>query len=235
MDLRNVYTASIHTVRFRSYHEVMRKNTSFDPATELTDEVKAKRKADHDISPLILNRWSPRSMTGETMSNEELLPLFEAARWAPSSYNGQLWRFVIARRENARDWDKFFGLLAPANQAWAKNAAVLVVVASRKLFEFNGKPSVTHSFDAGAAWENLALEAARRGLVAHGMEGFDYARAREQLGVPAEFEVNAMLAIGKRAPKERLPEKAREMEEPNQRRPLREILFEGGFGTAALK
>jgi len=213
----------------------MTKNPTLDPATELTDEVKAKRKADYDIAPLILNRWSPRSMTGEPMKDEELLPLFEAARWAPSSYNGQLWRFIIARRENAPHWGKFFGLLAPANQAWAKNAAVLVVVASRKLFEFNGKPSVTHAFDAGAAWENLALEATRRGLVAHGMEGFDYARAREELGVPAEFEVNAMLAIGKRAPKERLPEKAREMEEPNTRRPLREILFEGRFGTAALK
>lgn len=213
----------------------MRKNTAFDPATELTDEVKARRKAGYDISPLLLNRWSPRSMTGEPMTDAELLPLFEAARWAPSSYNGQLWRFIIARRQNSAHWDKFFGLLAPANQVWAKGAAVLAVVASRKLFEYDGRPSATHSFDAGAAWENLALEAARRGLVAHGMEGFDYARAREELGVPAEFEVNAMIAIGKRAPRERLPEKVRAMEEPNARRPLKEILFEGGFGTAALK
>lgn len=213
----------------------MKKTSTLDAVTALTDEVRAKRRAQHDILPLLLNRWSPRSMTGEPLSDEELLPLFEAARWAPSSYNGQLWRFIIARRQNKAHWDRFFGLLVPGNQVWAKQAAVLVVVASRKAFEYNDKPSATHVFDAGAAWENLALEATRRGLVAHGMEGFDYERAREELGVPGEFEVHAMLAIGKRAPKERLPEKVRAMEEPNGRRPLREILFEGAFGNSAIK
>lgn len=196
----------------------------------LVEEVKAHRTSDYAITPLLLNRWSPRSMTGEALSDEELFPLFEAARWAPSSYNAQLWRFIIARRQNREEFERFFALLVPANQAWARDAAAFVVVASRTRFEFNDKPAATHAFDAGAAWENLALEAARRGLVAHGMQGFDYQRAKQELGIPDEFEVHAMIAIGKRGPREKLPEKHQAMEEPNTRRPLSEIVFEGAFG-----
>lgn len=198
----------------------------------LTPEVQAHRKPDYDITPLLLNRWSPRSMTGEPLTDEELFPIFEAARWAPSSFNGQLWRFIFARRQNRDEFDKLFGLLVPGNQAWAKNAAVLVVAASRTRFEHNDKPSITHAFDCGAAWENLALEAARRELVAHGMQGFDYARARTELLIPGDFEVHAMIAIGRRAPMEELPEKYRTAEHPNSRRPLNEILFEGVFGRS---
>jgi nitroreductase len=204
-----------------------------DRALDLTDEVRTHRKADHDMLPLFLNRWSPRSMTGEPLPQEDVLCLFEAARWAPSSYNGQPWRFILARRQNADQWKAFTGLLVPQN-GWAEKAAILAVVVSRKTFEKDGKPSVTHAFDAGSAWENLALEAARRGLVAHAMEGFDFDRARGELGVPEEFEVQAMIAVGKRGPKDALPESARGLEQPNGRRPLKEILFEGRFGAAAL-
>jgi nitroreductase len=203
--------------------------------TQLSDEVRTRRKPDYEILPLLVNRWSPRSMTGESLPNDELMALFEAARWAPSSYNAQPWRFIIARRENHQQWDRFLDLLVPANQVWAKQAAVLVVVVSREIFEHNNKQSVTHAFDAGAAWENLALEAVRRGLVAHGMQGFDYDRARQQLGIPPEFEVHAMIAIGKRRPRENLPERVQAMEEPNSRKPLHEILFEGSFGAAFQK
>jgi nitroreductase len=188
------------------------------------------RKADYDISPLLLNRWSPRSMTGEPLEDNELFALFEAARWAPSSFNAQLWRFIIARRQDREKFDRLFSLLVEGNQMWAKNAAVLVVVASRARFEYNDKPAITHAFDAGAAWENLALEASRRGLVSHGMQGFDYGRAKTELEIPADFEVHAMLAIGRRGKPEALPEKLREVEKPNDRRPLREIVFDGKFG-----
>jgi nitroreductase len=95
--------------------------------------------------------------------------------------------------------------------------------------ELNEKPAITHAFDAGAAWENLAIEAARRGLVAHGMQGFDYDRAKVELAIPDEFEVHAMVAIGRRGSGENLPEKLRDKEHPNTRRPLREIVFEGAF------
>jgi nitroreductase len=199
-------------------------------ADAVTPEVQTERKVNYGIAPLLIHRWSPRSMTGEPLLDEELFPLFEAARWAPSSFNSQLWRFVIARRQNRQEFERFWSLLTPGNQVWSKNAAVLVVVASRTLFEHNNKPSVTHSFDAGAAWENLALEATRRELVAHAMEGFDYERAKTELSIPNDFDVNAMIAIGRRAPLENLPDKYHGMERPSPRRPLHEIVFEGAFG-----
>jgi nitroreductase len=199
-------------------------------ADVVTPEVQATRKPNYEIAPLLLDRWSPRSMTGEPLRDQELFPLFEAARWAPSSFNGQLWRFIVARRQNPGEFARFLDILVPANRVWAQHAAALVVVASRTRFEHHDKPSMTHVFDAGAAWENLALEATRRELVAHGMEGFDYARAKTELSIPDDFEVHAMIAIGRRAPAENLPEKYRAMEHPNSRRPLREIVFEGEFG-----
>jgi len=195
-------------------------------------EVQANRKPNFEIAPLLLSRWSPRSMTGEPLADEELFPLFEAARWAPSSFNGQLWRFIVARRQNATEFTKFLEFLVPGNRVWAQNAAVLAVVISRTRFEYNDKPSITHAFDAGAAWENLAIEASRRHLVAHGMEGFDYTRAKAELSVPEDFDVHAMIAIGRRAPAENLPEKYRTAEHPTTRRPLHEIIFEGSFGRA---
>lgn len=195
----------------------------------LTEEVRQARKPNYDVHPLIVNRWSPRSMAGETLSDDELMPLFEAARWAPSSYNAQLWRFIYAKRQT-EFWDTFVDLLVEGNKAWAQQAAALVVVTSRTLFERNDKPAATHAFDAGAAWENLALEGARRGLVVHGMQGFDYEKTRSALHVPEEYEVLAMIAIGKRAPKESLPSHLQEMERPNDRRPLDEIVMAGRFG-----
>jgi nitroreductase len=191
-------------------------------------ELAQQRQPTFDIAPWILARWSPRAMTGEPISEAELMPLFEAARWAPSSFNAQPWRFLVARRDSPH-WKTFLGLLVPGNREWAQRAAALVVVVSRTKFERNEKPSRTHAYDAGAAWENLALEASRRGLATRGMEGFDYERARTALHVPPEFEVLAMIAIGRRGNAEVLPERLRAMEAPNDRRPLHEIVLEGGF------
>jgi nitroreductase len=196
--------------------------------TGLKEEVAAFRKADYDIDPLILNRWSPRAMSGEPLTDDELMPLFEAARWAPSSYNGQQRRFLYARR-NTKNWAVFFDLLVEGNKAWAKNAAVLVVVIARKNFEYNGQPSRTSVFDTGAAWENLALEGCRRDLVVHGMQGFDYDKARAALAIPEIYDVCAMIAIGKHGRKEDLPRDLQQLEEPNTRRPLKEIAIEGLF------
>jgi nitroreductase len=115
------------------------------------------RKADHLIEKLLLDRWSPRAMSGEEISQEELMRLFEAARWAPSSFNTQQWRALYAHR-GTEHWQTFFDLLVDANKAWAKNAAVLVVFISRRNFDHNDEPSVTHSYDCEAAWENFALQ-----------------------------------------------------------------------------
>src|SRR5947208_11067434 len=121
------------------------------------------RKSDFPIEPLLLDRWSPRAMSGEEIAHEELMRLFEAARWAPSSFNAQQWRALYARR-GTDNWDLFVNLLGEGNKSWAKNAAVLVVFISRKNFEYNDKPSVTHSYDCGAAWENFALQGCKLGL-----------------------------------------------------------------------
>jgi nitroreductase len=169
-------------------------------------------------------------MTGEDLTDKELFSLFEAARWAPSSYNAQPWRFLYAKRDTP-EWDLFFNLLIPFNQSWCKNAAALLVIISRKYFEHNEKAARTHSFDAGAAWMSLALEGSFRDLVVHGMQGFDYEKAQSDLNIPDTFQVEAMVAIGKRAPKETLPQEMQEREVPSPRRPLDEIVIKGPFHT----
>lgn len=156
------------------------------------------------------------------------MSLFEAARWAPSSYNNQPWRFIYARK-NTEHWNRLFDLMGEFNQQWAKNAAVLLVIIAKKTFDHNEKPSRTHSFDTGAAWENLALEAEARALAIHGMEGFDYDKARQMLGVPDEYDVETMVAIGKKGKKEDLPAALQEREIPSGRKPLAEIVMEGMF------
>lgn len=185
----------------------------------------------YKINPSILSRWSPSSMTGEELSDEEIMSLFEAARWAPSSSNNQPWRFIFAKR-NTEYWNKFFNLMVEGNKIWTKNAAVLVVVISRKNFEHNEKPSKTYQYEAGSAWENLALEATSRGLAAHGMAGFDYEKAKKDLDIPDNFDVMAMIAIGKIGAKENLQPQLQEKEHPNDRKPLSEIIMEGQFRNA---
>ncbi|MGH7802401.1 MAG: nitroreductase family protein, partial [Thermodesulfobacteriota bacterium] len=140
-------------------------------------DVKEYRKPEYPVDEIFLKRWSPRAMSGEEISEDELMSLFEAARWAPSSYNNQPWRFLYARR-NTKNWELFFNLMTEGNKIWAKKAAALIVIASKKTFDYNGSPSRTHSFDAGAAWQNLALQGSLQGLVVHGMQGFDYDKAR---------------------------------------------------------
>jgi nitroreductase len=187
------------------------------------------RKADHPIEPLFIKRWSPRAMSGQALSEREIMSLFEAARWAPSTYNEQEWRFLYARRETPH-WNTFFELLMDANKAWCHKAAVLCVVLARKTFTRNGKPNPVHVFDAGSAWENLALQATAMSLVAHGMGGFDWEKARTVLKVPDDFAVCAMFAIGKHGDPNELPEEMRAKEKPTDRRPIQQSICEGPFG-----
>lgn len=186
------------------------------------------RKPDHPIETIFLDRWSPRAMSGEPLEQAELNRLFEAARWAPSTYNEQEWRFLYARREG-RHWATFLDLLVEANRAWCGNAAVLVVVLSHKVFTRNGKPNPVHTFDAGAAFENLALQGSRMGLVVHGMAGFDYDKVRSALNVPDDYSVEAMIAIGRPGDPNALSPELREREKPSDRKPIAEIAREGPF------
>src|SRR6185437_1527639 len=201
---------------------------SIDKSIEQEQKDATTRQSPYKVNPLILHRWSPRSMTGEELNDDTIMSLFEAARWAPSSYNNQPWRFIYAKK-NTPYWDKLFNLLAEPNKVWTKYAAVLVVIIARKNFEHNEKYSITHQFDAGAAWENLSLEAYSRGLAVHAMQGFDYQQARTDLEIPDNFDVMAMIAIGRKGPKENLPSQLQEREQPNDRKPLTEVVMEGQF------
>lgn len=185
------------------------------------------RKTYYPIESVFTDRVSSRAFSGQSISDQELMTLFEAARWAPSSFNNQPWRFIYAKRETPA-WDKLFNLLVPFNQQWTKNAAVLVVVAAKKTFD-NGKPSRTAPFDTGAAVENLALQAVKNNLLVHGMEGFNYEKAHKELNIPDDYEVQAMLAIGRHGKKEDLPANLQAREQPSDRKRIEEFVYEGAF------
>lgn len=188
----------------------------------------AHREADHPIESLFLKRWSPRAMSGEAVSQKELNSLIEAARWAPSTYNEQEWRFLYAHRDTDH-WGVFFDLLMEANQTWCSEAGVLCVVASHKVFERNGKPNPVHTFDSGAAFENFCLQGAAMGLVVHGMAGFNRNKAQADLQIPDDYEVEAMIAVGRPGNVDKLPSELQEREVPTGRKPIAEISCEGKF------
>lgn len=196
--------------------------------------VQNPRTADHAVDPLFIERWSPRAFDPAPISDADLKILFEAARWAPSSFNSQPWRFIYAQRDTP-SWADFLGLLVEFNRVWAKNATVLVIVASKKTMVTpqspDPVPSASHSFDTGAAWAQLALQASRLGLAAHGMTGFDKDRARDLLGVPDDFAIEAAVAIGKPGDKSMLSEMLQARETPSNRNPVSSFAFEGHFPT----
>jgi nitroreductase len=186
------------------------------------------RKPDFPVDKIFIDRWSPRAFSGEPVPEQDLMSMFEAARWAPSSFNNQPWRMLYARRGTPY-WPVFFDLLTEGNKVWCKNAGALVLFISKTTFDHNGQPARTHAFDTGAAWENFALQGTMMGYVVHGMQGFDYDRARAGLGIPDGFEVQAMVAVGTPGPIEGLPESVQRREFPNTRRPLSQTVCQGRF------
>jgi nitroreductase len=191
-------------------------------------EEMVKRKAQYPIDHLFIDRWSPRAMSGESLTDEEIMTLFEAARWAPSSYDGQPWRFIYAKRDTPQ-WDVMYDLMVDFNKQWAKGAGMLILVISRTTFEYNNKPDRTHSFTSGCAMQNLALQGYIKGLVVHGMEGFNYNRAREVYKIPDDYTIEAMYAVGKPGRVEDLPQEMQKREEPSDRKPVQELICEGAF------
>jgi nitroreductase len=175
------------------------------------------RRNTHGIMAQIVFRWSPRSMTGEALAQDDLLPLFEAARWAPSAFNNQPWRFYYALRDSSK-FDDLMGLLVEKNRQWCINAACLMIVVSKKTYDHNSSPMRSHVYDTGAAWMAMATEGVRRGYVVHGMAGFDSKAASEYLALGDEYQVNFMAAVG-------VPSAHVEGEEVSQRRPVDEIVI----------
>ncbi|RYG66610.1 nitroreductase family protein [bacterium] len=194
---------------------------------ELLPEVKEHRVPEHAIDNQFLNRWSPRAFSSQSVPEDVLNRVFESARWAASSYNEQPWRFLVAK--TPADLEKFQAFMVPGNQAWANEAPVLVLTLGKKTFTHNGKDNRTFAHDVGAASAYMALAATQNGLHAHGMAGFDADLARATLSIPTDYEPIAMWAIGYRGETSQLPENYQAMEVPSSRRPLSEIVLEGGF------
>lgn len=189
------------------------------------------RKADYQVDPLFIERWSPRAFDPAADVPDEVLKAgFEAARWAPSSMNAQPWRFVYAKRGSA-EWQALLDSTLDRTQVWLKNAAVIVYVVSRKLLALGDKeiPSPTFAFDAGSAFENFALQISRSGYVCHAAASFDHDKAREALGLPEDYATFAVIGVGKQADKSVLPDALAEREFPSDRLPVSAIAMEGRF------
>ena len=196
-----------------------------------TPDPTAGRHADHPVDPIFVRRWSPRAFDRSIIPDADLMTIFEAARWAPSAFNAQPWRLLYARREGA-DWARFLSLLIPWNQAWAQNASVLIYLCSDMLMETKPgriSPSHTHSFDTGAAWASMALQATMLGYHAHGMAGVEWDRVREELKVPERYRVDAACVIGRTGSPDVLDEKLRAREVPSDRKPIADFAFAGDF------
>jgi nitroreductase len=182
---------------------------------------------DHPIHELLASRWSPYAFSSASVPEHELRALFEAARWAPSSYNEQPWAYIVARKENAPEFAKALSCLVEANQAWAKNAPVLAIGLARTTFARNASPNRAAQHDLGLASANLTLEAGARGLHVHQMVGIDPSKVREVFKVPADVEPLTALAIGRAGNPDDLPAGVRERDlAPRQRNPLKDFVFD---------
>ncbi|WP_420144562.1 nitroreductase family protein [Sphingobium sp.] len=186
------------------------------------------------VDSLFLDRWSPRAFDSSAISQDDLDTIFDAARWAPSAFNYQPWRFLYAHRDSA-DWQRFLDILLPFNQSWVQHAGALIFVLSDTLSAAPGsqdfKPSHSHSFDAGAAWALLALQATRLGYHTHGMTGVDFDKARVELAVPDRFRIEAAVAIGRQGDKSILPEALQSREFPSDRKDIAEFAHPGNFAA----
>jgi len=182
------------------------------------------------INEVIANRWSGRAYDpAKPVSREQIIALLEAARWAPSCYGDQPWRFIVwDKTTDAASWQKGFDCLVPGNQAWVQNAPVLILVIADSLFNHNAQPNRFAQYDTGAAAENTCLQAEALGLMAHQMGGFDADKARATFGIPEQFTPMAMMSIGYPAdPATFSPEVAERENAPRKRKSLDELFFTG--------
>ncbi len=185
------------------------------------------------IDQLIAKRWSPRAFdAAKSVSQAQIIALLEAARWAPSCFGDQPWRFIVwDKNSDAAAWQQALECLVPGNQAWAKDAPVLVLTCHDTLFGHNAKPNRWAAYDTGAAAENLCLQAASLGLMAHQMGGFDSAKTREAFAIPTQYELMAMLTVGHAGDANQLPDDLKERElAPRKRRALGELFFSETWG-----
>jgi nitroreductase len=192
----------------------------------------SSRKPDHPVDPQFPERWSPRAYTGEPMPRETLFTMLEAARWAPSSFNSQPWRFIYALTDTPA-FALMLGTLNPLNQRWAARASALVLLVSRTRWVAPGATQESalgaHAFDTGAAWMSFALQARAMGWHTHAIGGYDREALRGALAVPEDHALHAVVAVGRQGPRDGLPADLQAREQPNDRRPLAQSVAEGCF------
>jgi nitroreductase len=189
---------------------------------------------DHPIQELIAQRWSPYAFAERSVSDADLRSLFEAARWAASSYNEQPWSYIIATRANPAEFDRLLSCLVEANQLWARAAPVLALGCTNLRFKLNGNPNAAAIHDLGLASATLTLEATARGIAVHQMIGILPDKAREVYHIPEDVQPLTGLAIGYAADPSALPERLRERDlAPRARKLLAEFVFSGNWGAAS--
>lgn len=182
------------------------------------------------IETVIAERWSGRAYDASVpVTEEELIALTEAARWAPSCFGDAPWRYLICNKyADEQAWENALDALAPGNQEWAKNAPVLILAASVPNFQHNDKPNRWSGYDTGAASLNLCLQATAMGLMSHQMGGFDGDKMREHFTIPDTVHMWSVIAIGHPAPPDALSPELLERElSARERRPLKEQFFYG--------
>jgi nitroreductase len=191
-----------------------------------------KASTDYPIHELLAERWSPYAFEDRPVPEADLRSLFEAARWAPSSYNEQPWSYIIATQDDPEEFQRLLSCLVDENQVWAKTAPVLALGVVSHKFARNGKNNRAAIHDLGLAASNLVLEATARGLFVHQMIGILPDKARELYGIPEGFEAWTGLAIGYKGDPSSLPDRLRERDlAPRQRKPLCEFVFNGRWGN----
>ena len=183
---------------------------------------------DHPVHSLIERRWSPYAFADKPVDPADLHSLLEAARWAPSSFNEQPWRFIVATRDDPENFQRLLDCLVPGNREWAGKVPVLMLSVAALSFAKNGKPNRHALHDVGLASATLALQATNIGLAVHFMAGFDGNKARESFAIPDDFEPTAAIAVG-----HHLTEPAGDGPSPRKRRPVEEFAYAGAWGSPA--
>ena len=186
-----------------------------------------------EVHELIAGRWSPRAFDASRQVNrEQLLSLLEAARWAPSCFGDEPWRFVVGDKyTDEAGWQGIFSTLAEKNQLWAKNAPLLILVAADSIFRANGNANRWAQYDTGAASISLCLQAEALGLSAHQMGGFNVDAVKEAVGMPEQFTPMAVIAVGYQGSLDDLAEDFHGIETtPRKRQALAENFFSGRWG-----
>ncbi len=186
------------------------------------------------IHDLLVHRWSPRAFDSRPVAPDVLRSLFEAARWAASSYNAQPWYFIVGTKDDPENYQRVFGCFVEFNQGWAKNAPVVALSVAGMKFPHNGEPNRHAYHDVGQAAAYLALEATARGLQIHQMAGISPDKARQTFAIPEGHETVAGIAIGYPGDAATLPEPLRQRETaPRERRAASSFVFTGGWGKTS--